>query len=553
VNPELRTLAEDYWQDELAASPLQALLLGIHDYDEVMDDASRENEDARIAKLRDYATKAAAFDPKNLSPDDQITLEVMIFEAGTRADMLETRDTEMEVNHAMGIQALLPVIFPQFPIDEPEHARAMLMKYAAMGVWFDQLTDRLRSGVANGRTPMASTVERTVVQIDGHLADDPAASVFLNLRAPAAFSAEQEADWRDELAEVVRTEIYPAYRRYRDYIADHVLPASRGEDIPGICHLEGGEEWYRRAIKRYTSVDLTADEIHEIGLAQIDKLNDEYRELGAAALGTSDLEEIFSRLRDDPELRFDTGEEVRAASEAALAKAKAAMGDWFGRLPKADCLVQETPSGPQAFYFPPATDGSRPGAFFVNTSDPSAWKRYEMEALAYHEGIPGHHLQLAISGELEDIPEFRKHASVTAYAEGWGLYTERLADEMGLYAGPLERIGMLSADSLRAGRLVVDTGIHAKGWTRQQAIDFFAANSPQNLAGIAEEVDRYIGLPGQALAYMIGRLEIVRMRKEAEEAMGDRFDIKGFHDTVLCSGLVPLGTLDRMVDEWAHS
>ena len=550
MNPELRTLAEDYWQDELAASPLQALLLGIHDYDEVMDDASRENEDARIAKLRDYATKAAAFDPKNLSPDDQITLEVMIFEAGTRADMLETRDTEMEVNHAMGIQALLPVIFPQFPIDEPEHARAMLMKYAAMGVWFDQLTDRLRSGVANGRTPMASTVERTVVQIDGHLADDPAASVFLNLRAPAAFSAEQEADWRDELAEVVRTEIYPAYRRYRDYIADHVLPASRGEDIPGICHLEGGEEWYRRAIKRYTSVDLTADEIHEIGLAQIDKLNDEYRELGAAALGTSDLEEIFSRLRDDPELRFDTGEEVRAASEAALAKAKAAMGDWFGRLPKADCLVQETPSGPQAFYFPPATDGSRPGAFFVNTSDPSAWKRYEMEALAYHEGIPGHHLQLAISGELEDIPEFRKHASVTAYAEGWGLYTERLADD---YAGPLDRIGMLSADSLRAGRLVVDTGIHAKGWTRQQAIDFFAANSPQNLAGIAEEVDRYIGLPGQALAYMIGRLEIVRMRKEAEEAMGDRFDIKGFHDTVLCSGLVPLGTLDRMVDEWAHS
>ena len=553
MNPELRTLAEHYWQDEQAASPLQALLLGIHDYDEVMDDASRENEDARIAKLRDYATKAAAFDPKNLSPDDQITLEVMIFEAGTRADMLETRDTEMEVNHAMGIQALLPVIFPQFPIDEPEHARAMLMKYAAMGVWFDQLTDRLRSGVANGRTPMASTVERTVVQIDGHLADDPAASVFLNLRAPAAFSAEQEADWRDELAEVVRTEIYPAYRRYRDYIADHVLPASRGEDIPGICHLEGGEEWYRRAIKRYTSVDLTADEIHEIGLAQIDKLNDEYRELGAAALGTSDLEEIFSRLRDDPELRFDTGEEVRAASEAALAKAKAAMGDWFGRLPKADCLVQETPSGPQAFYFPPATDGSRPGAFFVNTSDPSAWKRYEMEALAYHEGIPGHHLQLAISGELEDIPEFRKHASVTAYAEGWGLYTERLADEMGLYAGPLDRIGMLSADSLRAGRLVVDTGIHAKGWTRQQAIDFFAANSPQNLAGIAEEVDRYIGLPGQALAYMIGRLEIVRMRKEAEEAMGDRFDIKGFHDTVLCSGLVPLGTLDRMVDEWAHS
>jgi uncharacterized protein (DUF885 family) len=552
VNPELRTLADEYWEAELEASPLNALLLGIHDYDELMDDASREYEDARIAQLREYVAKAAAFDPNDLAADDKITREVLMFEAGTSADMLETRDAEMEVNHAMGIQALLPVIFPQFPIDEPVHARAMLEKYAAMGTWFDQMTDRLRSGVANGRTPMASTVEKTVAQIDDHLATDPADSVFVNIRQPAAFSEEQAAAWRADLAAVVRTEIYPAYQRYRDYIAEHVLPASRSEDTPGICHLDGGEEWYRRAIKRYTSVDLTADEIHEIGLTQIDKLNDEYRTLGGAALGTSDLEEIFSRLRDDPELRFETGEEVRAASEEALAKAKAAMGDWFGRLPRADCLVQETPSGPQAFYFPPATDGSRPGSFYVNTSDPNAWKRYEMEALAYHEGIPGHHLQLAIAQELEDIPEFRKHASVTAYAEGWGLYTERLADEMGLYAGPLERIGMLSADSLRAGRLVVDTGIHAKGWTRQQAIDFFAKSSPQNLSGVAEEVDRYIGVPGQALAYMIGRLEIMRMRREAEEAMGGRFDIKGFHDTVLCSGLVPLGTLDRMVKEWAN-
>lgn len=551
MNTALAALAEEYWRDELAASPLQALMLGIHDYDELMDDASREFEDSRIAALRDYTSKAAAIDPAGLSADDRITRDVLMFEAGTRADMLEMREAELDVNHAMGIQAMLPVIFPQFPIDEPEHARAMLKKYAAMGTLFDQMTDRLRAGVAKGRTPMASTVEKTVAQIDGHLAADPESSVFMSLRTPEAFSDEEAAAWRTELADVVRTEIYPAYTRARDYIADYVLPASRSEDIPGICHLEGGDEWYRRAIKRYTSVDLTADEIHEIGLAQIDKLNDEYRELGAEVLGTSDLTAIFSRLRDDPELRFGSGEEVRAAAEAALAKAKAAMGDWFGRLPQADCLVQETPSGPQAFYFPPATDGSRPGIFYVNTSDADAWKRYEMEALAYHEGIPGHHLQLAISGELEGIPEFRKHASVTAYAEGWGLYTERLADEMGLYAGPLERIGMLSADSLRAGRLVVDTGIHAKGWTRQQAIDFFADNSPQNLSGIAEEVDRYIGMPGQALAYMIGRLEIVRMRHEAEETMGDRFNTKGFHDTVLCSGLVPLGTLDRMVREWA--
>ena len=227
------------------------------------------------------------------------------------------------------------------------------------------------------------------------------------------------------------------------------------------------------------------------------------------------------------------------------------MGDWFGKLPQADCVVRETPSGPTAFYFRPAADGSRPGTFFVNTADPTRWHTFEIESMAYHEGIPGHHLQLAIAGELEGVPEFRKHAHVTAYAEGWGLYTERLADEMGLYSGPLERIGMLSADSMRAGRLVVDTGIHAMGWTRQQAIDYFVANSPMTLGTIEGEVDRYIGMPGQALAYMVGRLEIMKYRAEAEETMGDRFDIKGFHDTVLGSGLVPLPTLERMVKEWA--
>ncbi len=551
MNAELRALGESYWQDVLAAAPIETLMLGIHDYDEEMDDASREAEDDRIARLREYTVKAAAFDPDSLTADERVTRDVMIFEAGTTADMLEMREAELNINHAMGLQALLPVLFPQLPIDEPEHAEAMLVKYPKFATLFDQMTDRYRSGVANGRTPMASTVEKTIEQLDALLAADPATSVFLTTRSPSAFSEDQAAAWRAGLAAIVQDTIYPALQRNRDYIADNVLPASRGDDVPGICHLEGGDEWYRRAIKRYTSVDMTADEIHEVGLAQIRKLDDEYRELGAEVLGTADLQEIYARLRDDPELHFETGEQVRQASEVALAKAKATMGDWFGRLPQADCFVEETPSGPTAFYFPPATDGSRPGTFFVNTSDPKSWGRYEIEALAYHEGIPGHHLQLAISGELTDVPEFRKHASVTAYAEGWGLYTERLADEMGMYSGPLERMGMLSADSMRAGRLVVDTGIHAKGWTRQQAIDFMANNSPLHLGTIEPEVDRYIGLPGQALAYMIGRLEIVRMRKDAEATMGDRFDIKGFHDTVLCSGLVPLGTLDRMVKDWA--
>jgi uncharacterized protein (DUF885 family) len=321
-------------------------------------------------------------------------------------------------------------------------------------------------------------------------------------------------------------------------------------DRPGLTYLPDGEVAYARAVHRHTSLAMDPREVHEIGRQQIRQLEDEYRTMGAEALGIADVPEIYRRLREDPALHFETGPQVVAASEVAMAKAKAEMGSWFGRLPQADCVVAETASGPTAFYFRPAVDGSRPGTFFVNTADPTRWGRFEIEAMAFHEGIPGHHLQLAISGELKDTPMFRKHAHITAYSEGWGLYSERLADEMGLYSTPLDRIGMLSADSMRAGRLVIDTGIHALGWSKQEAMDYFENNSPMSLTTIEGEVDRYIGMPGQALAYMIGRLEITRMRAAAEARLGTSFDIKGFHDKVIGSGLVPLETLDRMVAEW---
>ena len=230
------------------------------------------------------------------------------------------------------------------------------------------------------------------------------------------------------------------------------------------------------------------------------------------------------------------------------------MGDWFGRLPQADCVVQEIPDvgaeeSPIAYYLAPAADGSRPGVYFVNTLHPETRTRFEYEALAYHESIPGHHLQLAIAQEV-DVPEFRKNALVTVYVEGWGLSTERLADEMGLYSGDLQRLGILSFDSWRAGRLVVDTGMHAFGWSRQKAIDFLLDNSPQAPNNIENEVDRYIGWPAQALAYKIGQRELFRLRNQARDRLGDRFDIKAFHDTVLEPGPVPLGLLGDLVDEW---
>jgi uncharacterized protein (DUF885 family) len=354
--------------------------------------------------------------------------------------------------------------------------------------------------------------------------------------------------FRGRLQESLERSVRPGMAAYRDALRDHALPIARPEERCGLSWLTDGEDAYNRTLRYYTTTGKTAQEIHEIGLAQVAKLADEYRALGPEVVGSDDLQQIFEAMRTDPKLHFEHADELVEQSRVALARAEAAMGDWFEVVPQAPCAVSGTEVGAKAFYYPPATDGSRGGTFFVNTVDPETWGRFELEAMAFHEGVPGHHLQLAIAAELPDsMPDFRKHLHNSAYAEGWGLYTERLSDEMGLYSSAVDRMGMYSADSMRACRLVVDTGLHAFGWSRQQAIDYMVANSPLTEGVCRPEVDRYICSPGQATSYMIGRLEIQRMRAEAEQRQGAAFDIKKFHSAVLDGGSLPLDVLDRVV------
>ena len=449
---------------------------------------------------------------------------------------------------------MLQVYTPQMTVATAEHADQMVDKYRAIARTFDQTTERYRQGVSSGRTPAEFAVEKTVAQLTDWLATPIADDPMLTVQVPDEFDGEQEAAWKAALQNVIATEIRPAVERQRDVIRDEVGPHARSNDQPGVFYLPDGDLIYTRALHRYTTLPMQAGEVHEVGLQQIAKLDDEYRTIAGPLLGTTDLATIYTQLRDDPELHYATGAEVITASEDAFAKAKAAMGDWFGTLPQTDCLVKETTAGAVAFYFPPADDGSRPGVFFMNVTDPASWGTFEVESTAFHEGIPGHHLQIAIATELgDDVPSFRKHTYIGAYSEGWGLYTERLADEMGLYGSELDRVGMLSADSMRACRLVVDTGLHGMGWSRDRAIQYVADNSPMTMHQIEEEIDRYIGYPGQACSYMIGRLEIMRIREQAVAALGTVFDIKGFHDAVLTHGEMPLGTLDRIVKEWVTS
>jgi uncharacterized protein (DUF885 family) len=290
--------------------------------------------------------------------------------------------------------------------------------------------------------------------------------------------------------------------------------------------------------------------VHQIGIDQVARLEDEYRAMAGPLLGTTDVDEIYRRLREDPALHYEDADELVADATDTLARATSAAPAWFGRLPKAPCTASAIDGGAVAYYSPPARDGSKPGAFYFNTKDPAGWGRFELESTTFHEGVPGHHLQLAIAQESLDLHPLLADYVVVAYCEGWGLYAERLADEMGLYSTELDRIGMLGGDSMRACRLVVDTGLHALGWSRERAITYMVDHSPMSRQQVEAEIDRYIGDPGQALGYMIGRLEIDRIRADAEQRLGSRFDIRAFHDVVLSVGSVPLTTLRRAVDDW---
>jgi len=544
----LNHLAADYYDFRHRVSPTGAHMDGDYRFAGTFEDFSRAAEDTEIEENRRFARAALVVDADGLDAEDRITREMIVWDATSRADLLEARLAEFAVNPISGPQAMLPVRFPKLSLPTAEVAEAMIGKFKGVGPAFDAMADRLREGVANGRTPAAFAIDQTLPQLDEWQATPIAADPLLNISAPPTLA--DPAAWRAALEAIVADEIRPAVRRYRDVLLRDVLPHARSEDHVGLTWLPDGAEAYDRTIRLFTTLSLPAEQIHEIGLAQVESLADEYRQLGPQVTGSPDLVQIFDSLRDDPALHHTNAADIVAASKVALATAKAAMGDWFGILPKADCDVESATSGAVAYYFSPALDGSRGGTFFMNTSEPTGWGRYQIESTAYHEGIPGHHLQLAIAGELTTIPEFRKRAFISAFGEGWGLYAERLSDEMGLYSSPLDRMGMLSADSMRACRLVVDTGIHALGWSRRQAIDYMLANSPMRENHVSAEIDRYIVSPGQALSYMLGRLEIQRIRANAEATLGERFEIKAFHDTVLGSGSLPLTTLDRVVRDW---
>ena len=542
----LSQVAGEFWQALASREPTYYRhLLG--DYSEVgrYEAASRES-DARFSEtMRSFAQRAGSIDEGALDEQGRITRAAVIFHGSVSADLAATPLGDLRADPLSGIQVDLPLTLGLLTVPDEIVADQMPDKLDSVGAHLRELADRVREGAADGWLPAGYLVRDTISQLEAALAtpltDDP---IVAAIRTPGGIDVD---GFRGKLRRAIARSVRPGFEAYRDALSE-VLPLARPEERCGLTWLEGGEPTYAAALRYFTTTDKTAREIHEIGRAQVARLADEYRALGPEVIGTDDIDEIFEAMRTEPKLHFEHANELVEQSRVALARAEAAMKDWFEVLPKASCAVASTDVGMIAFYFPPTNDGSRGGTFFLNTSDPSAWGRFELESMAFHEGVPGHHLQLAIAAELPaSVPALLKFADNSAYCEGWGLYAERLADEMGLYTAAIDRMGMYSADSLRACRLVVDTGIHAFGWSRRQAIDYMLANSPLTEGICRPEVDRYICYPGQATSYMIGRLEIQQMRAEAEQRQGERFDVRAFHSAVLGHGALPLDVLKGIV------
>ena len=555
-----RALADDFWETLVRAFPSFATRIGDRRFDDRLEDLSSEARAARLASLKATLREASAIDREALGMVDRVSLSMLIEEASGQLAAIETKTDEWSVSPIDGPQVWIVDLVDHQPIGTVEEGRQLLSRVRAVRRYMDQAIAGLRTAMARGCVASVVPLERVIDEVRV-LVNEPAQAWRLALPATEEHPDWPEADlaaFRNDLLDAIETVVVPAFRDYLDVLEHEILPVARPSDRPGLCHVPGGEEAYRALARSHVGLDIDARAVHEIGLREIERIDEAFADLGARVLGIHGQKGTLAALQSDPALRFASAEEVFATAERTLARADAAVPRWFGRVPGVACEVLPIPeeSAPHqtlAYYAWPALDGSRPGRFYINLHAPETRPRYEAEALAFHEAVPGHHLQMTLAAELRDLPTFQRMLGSDAFVEGWALYTERLADEMGLYSSDMDRFGILSFDAWRASRLVVDTGLHALGWTRDEAIAFMREHTALDDGNIANEVDRYIAWPGQALAYKLGQLEITRLRARAEAALGDRFDIRAFHDVVLGSGGVGLTTLAGIVEAWIGS
>lgn len=541
-------LADTYWAYHRNSAQMWNVDRGDVDQIAGWEDFSPAGVSERIERLALFAQQATSAG-STVVGDDKALLAAVGFSAQATAALLPFERDLSLVGGPFNIAAFLSVLVPGYALTTRDHGLGYVVKLRSLPSFLDGWTAGLRDGMSAGRVATRRGIEKAVAGIDSMLAREIRDDPLLTQSPPSEMSNLEIDQWRSSVRAAIRDDVRPALAKLRMTLTEELLPAGRSDENAGVCHLADGDAAYRALLLAATSTDLTPDAIHDLGVERLALLDDEFAILGRDVLGVADPSVVRQRLRHDDSLRYDTPEEIIADAMAALGRAEAAAPNWFSRMPRAECRAVPSESGSMAFYTGPSPDGARGGTFFFGTGQPRAWMRYQLEVVTFHESVPGHHLQLALAQELGLHPVLGE-LEVASYGEGWGLYAERLADEMGLYSSELQRIGMLTLDSLRAARLVVDTGLHARGWSRQRAIEFLLENTTLERSNAEGEIDRYIATPGQATSYMVGRLEIERLRTLAQRRQGQRFSIRGFHEIVLNAGMSPLGDLARRVNEW---
>ncbi len=556
---QLGSLLAAEWQRWLASNPEEASLLGEHRFDDRWTDASLTAIEARHRDDAQALLKLLEIDRERLSPADQLNFDLYRQQLERAIEAHRYRGYLMPINHLSGPQTAdqMAEVLQFSSVADYEN---WIARVRAVGPMVDQHIELLRLGLAEGRTAPAITIRRVPAQIDKQLVRKPEASPFYApfLRFPASIAAADRLRLSEAGKAAISESAIPAYQRLRAFVGNDYLPRCR--DSVGLSELPDGRDAYTFAARASTTTQLTPDEIHDIGLGEVARIRSEMETIRRSVGYGGNLKSFFTWLRSDPRFFHRDGKSLLLAYRDIAKRIDPELPKLFGKLPRQPYGVRAVPDAQApdthtAYYQPGAADGSRAGNFYANLYKPGSRPKWEQEALTAHEAVPGHHLQIALQQELVSdaggaLPAFRSQIAFTAFVEGWALYSESLGPEIGLYQDPYSKFGQLTYEMWRAVRLVVDTGMHSKGWTRKQAIDFFKANTPRAELDIVNEIDRYIAWPGQALAYKIGELKIKELRARATATLGPKFDIRSFHDTVLGSGAIPLEMLEKNVDAW---
>ena len=556
IDKQLLQLSDDFFQNSLASSPTSAIMRGYKEYFDQIEDLSEEAFDKEEQLVNKFISRLEKIDLNTLSHREKITHGMLEFALSSNKDALLDKNWEFGAG-VSGFTGYLIDYNQRLFIPDVESADLLLKRLELYDRLFTQIAQVQKEGLLNNRVATKRNLLRTIDQLENYLNTPLEKDTLLLVNFSTDVGELEISNWKEKAKKIIETNVRPAVLAYLDQLKEEHLPKGRTDEKSGILWIEGGEETYLRALRRYTGhKNTTVKEVHNIGISEIERLKTEFFEIGKNVFSDANSpEEVIYKMQTEPAMRYESKEQMLKIAEDTIERSYKPLNKWFTVFPKSPCKVLPAPPeseqhAPPAYYVAPLPDGSRDGTYFLNTYKPETKSIFEAESVAFHEAIPGHHLDRTIAVELQDVPDFQRYVASTAFVEGWGLYAEQLANEMGLYSNDVQQLGRLGNDAWRGCRLVLDTGMHGMGWSRDKAIEFFRANSPIEEINSEIETDRYIAWPGQACSYKMGQLKIEELRRKAENELDDKFDIRYFHDEVLCDGGITLPILENKIDSF---